>query len=374
MSKYFLVKVKFTGSLFFGQGLEERGPLGNTSNYFLHSNYFPQQTGVRGFLRYLLLQINGILYPAGGKISDEAIKKAVDLIGENSEQVGATGRIRDISPVFLFHKETPLFYRPNEFVETCKNKFIPVALKKNVGKAHLFLQKDGNEGGTPAFYLDGFNAKEGFADGFTDSSGIFTPLGEVFKRHLISGNRNSKDGTPDDEAFYKQEFLVMPKEYSFGFWMEVDEMVPDGSTLPVNESRIFSVMGKEQKEVLVHFQETDEMPDFQMCLHDSSLKGNKILLLSDAMVSTGFEERCLFAINQFTPFRHIRSSVKNTTDYAAINQKESKEGEISGSTRRSENKYILKRGSVLFLKDDETSFLNNDEFKKIGYNCFTRIK
>lgn len=364
MSKIYLVKIKFTDYFFFGQGIESRGPLGNSANYFLHSGLFPQQTGVRGFLRYVLLQMNDILFPGEIPLEKTVLDKIMGLIGKDSQQIGGNkGRLQKISPLFVFQEDEPLIYRPNEFVAHCEKLFHPVSLQPNQGEVFTFLQKSGKFMGSKACLMDGYDAKKGFAEGFTNRSGKFIPLNSIFKTHLISGNRGNKDGTPDDESFYKQEFRALEKSYSFGCWIEMDDSDMEDIHLPLDNSTMFSVMGKEQKEVHIHFSEVEQIPDFQRFLPEYDPEGTKILLLSDALIKEGFEKECLFAVNQFIPFRYIHSSVENTKDYATLNQ-----------NRISKKTFLLKRGSVLYLKGKNIKFLNDNDFKDIGYNYYTQLK
>jgi len=306
--------------------------------------------------------MNDCLYPAGGEIKEEDKEKAIKLIGEDSKAINADiGIIKNISPLFVFKKNEPLFYRPNEFVKQDNELYIPVTLKQKKGKVYSFLQKKISTEGELAYYLDGYNAKHGFSEVFTDSTGNFEPIDKIFKKHLISGNRINEEGVPDDESFYKEEFLYMEKSYSFGCWVSFETESDKDLIVPQDGMTLFSKMGKEQSEVIVKFTKQD-FPEFNKSKQDISSDVTKILLLSDTCVESGFENHCVFATNQNSTFRYIHSSVKNTVDYASLTEK-----------RRSVRKILLKRGSVLYLKNNDTSFLDNSEFNKIGYNYYMHL-
>jgi hypothetical protein len=63
--KTMYLSLKPTGAFFFGgeNTFESRGKV----NYLVRSNPFPQQTGILGLLRHLLLDINGMLDSPGAR-------------------------------------------------------------------------------------------------------------------------------------------------------------------------------------------------------------------------------------------------------------------------------------------------------------------
>ena len=130
-------KFFFGGEKTFGEGKE--------ANYFVRSNYFPQQTGVLGFVRHqLLIQCNDNNIFKNNKIQDK--DKANELIGKTSFRMDNDfafnfGKIKSLSPVFISNNQTYFFPSNKEYHfttskdENCNeikiDEFLEVQLGKN---------------------------------------------------------------------------------------------------------------------------------------------------------------------------------------------------------------------------------------------------
>ena len=90
----------FGGENKFNEGGEVDGD--RRSTYLLHSNPFPQQTGILGMLRNQLLLQNGLLANNNEKVQD--CKKAASLIGEKSFKLAGKndfGVLEQVGMVFM---------------------------------------------------------------------------------------------------------------------------------------------------------------------------------------------------------------------------------------------------------------------------------
>ena len=118
-NKKYIVKLTPHDKFFFGGeksfGQKEDDKKQNT-NYFVKSNYFPQQTGVLGFVRHqLLLQCNNDKIFKDNRIQDKS--KADQLIGKQSFRINEAfefGAIQCISPVFICKNKSNYYFPANK--------------------------------------------------------------------------------------------------------------------------------------------------------------------------------------------------------------------------------------------------------------------
>ena len=146
MNGTFLIKLQpldrffFGGDVTFGQ---------NNEDYFVRSLKYPQQTTLLGMLRYILLLQNDLL-DEKGKVKD--YKKANNLIGTDSfdpnEQGQSFGVIQNLSPIFIYGPEGPLFVQSREFGETTLEDIVTEEKRKR------FTTKSCKNCTTDGYYFD----------------------------------------------------------------------------------------------------------------------------------------------------------------------------------------------------------------------------
>jgi len=381
MSKIYLVKLTPHDKFFFGG--ETTFGEGNV-NYFVKSNYFPQQTSLLGLIRYQLLRQskNGIF--KNNKILEA--DKAAKLIGEESYKFGNGfnfGAIKNLSPVFITNENGDNYFTANKEYqwvvvdkETKKeiNNFVFRQFNKiKKGSSVITVGKDF----IPK--LEKYEAKDGLPDLLIDNSLSIryydykketqnSPFNGVFIEHRQVGIRKNYKGKTEDKAFYVQSFYRLKKGYSFAFILELDDEV----NFSTNE--LVTLGGEQSKfrmEVIKYAKEfRDILPQYE-----SSKNVDKVVLVSDAYVSNKIFVDCDFAVTDTIDFRSIKST-KNTTNYSSMDRTGIKTDELSKTDKYN----FFKRGSVFY--GEETSKIvshlnssdnnNNDKspLQKIGYNNY----
>ena len=178
------------------------------------------------------------------------------------------------------------------------------------------------------------------------------------------GITKKKDGETDEKAFYKQVFYRLAKDYSFGIIAELEDME--------EHSGIVS-MGAEKSPFSISFEKYNEALENQLEIEDSK---HKIVLLSDAFISSYNKADFPFAIFNTKTFRFLKTEVKEITEdkrYYSSDPIKSKK------ITRSKKYNLIEKGSVFYFKDETQmiTFLDklNSEtnFTQIGYNQHKKI-
>jgi CRISPR-associated protein Cmr3 len=386
MSKY-LITLKPLSPFFFG-GENTFGE--DNANYFVHSNYLPQQTTLLGMLRYELLAQNDLLG------TDPVTEDWKSLIGEKSFEknndsfTDKFGCIKNISPVFLIEKGikyipqsldwstlkdtgmvSPVDVSFDTAADVYTNHFHQKkcpALKTSDGKAYdpkqelkpLWVSSDGNAIRQWDFETD-FDNSKGFGNGF-------------FVRKIQTGIHRGKDKSADDEGnFYKQVFCQFKEpDTCFAFYADID--VPTGKEF---KSRIMTMGGERSAfsmQAIILNDNTSFTSDFNKATFQTSrsLRKDVIILTSDAYCSVDILTHCDFAITDTIPFRNIMALQEPGMDYTGMSKDKAKK-KLFKST---ELLYLLKRGSVLFPNEwsKVVKAITNPAFENIGYNKYIEIK
>ncbi len=364
-TKKYLVKLTphqnffFGGERTFGQKTDEKDT--TETNYFVLSNYYPQQTAVLGFVRHqLLLQADNTIFDEN-HIKDES--KAIKLIGDGSFRINRNfpyGKIHSISPVFLckasgdeqdyYFAANKEFQKYTKMNDECEEEDVDKFLE--LGKAN------------GVFLLNGYDPKFDFDDFLVNKKLERLKYDEVFKEQRQVGIRKKYKGGTDDDAYYIQTFFrfeTNDKEprslWSFAFILELDE------TINLTDRAIVPFGGEQQAfkmEVQPDFNTPIEklIPEYQ-----PSKNFDKVVLVSDAFVeSNEILQVAEYAITQTLDFRFLSTNTLQGFNYYNRPNKSSKYN-------------LFKRGSV-FYGDVESieKQLKNKEFQNLGYNIYKRIK
>ncbi|MDX2246833.1 MAG: type III-B CRISPR module-associated Cmr3 family protein [Bacteroidia bacterium] len=354
MSKTYLVKLRPLSSYYFGGELGFGG--GDSRNYLVRSRKWPQQTGLLGMVRYLLLQEKGWLAEKGKPVDPEGKK----IIGDSSFALGDEkagwggkmdfGEIESLSPVFLMKGDEKYYRAPrNHGYDT-----------KPFTDATVWY------GGTPgefqpAIELKGFEAKKGLekADFVTTLAfdKLFTDKA-VFQAVEQTGIEKGEGGETKDQALYKQTFYRLAKDWSFGFYLTVkdDAEIPASARVPFGgEKRLFA------------WEAGLREPQPPWLREPQPPIG--LFLLSDALVSPEILDHCDFAVTETEDFRFLETVAAETVEYSQITRGDKK------APRKSEKYNLLKAGSVLYPKDKTKveTMLHSERLRQIGYNHFTYI-
>jgi len=365
---------------FFGKGSKvETGSYGNNKNYFLNGLQFPQQTSVLGLMRYILLLNNKLLNTNSTNINIQDIQNADSIIGEKSFDGSSQkfGVIDELSPVFITDPSNNHFFlRSKEFVTPIDDEELMPILRGSLNK---FTIKNGSieySNISPFQYnLDNTNSKcysykDPFNEVFINETGGFAFTKDNYNKDINSkwknqsyifsetekiGIRKGENGQTEEEAFYKQTYLQFRNNYCFGFYITLSK-----DLLP--ESTILTTFGKEQLtwKLIIKKQ---EKPPFEAIVFGAEATTNKVLLLSDSVVSPSFIDSIDLSISQITNFANLATTTSNS-NYSGLDK-----------FLRTPNQFIMKRGSVFFIKDKAKfeNAINNPNYYKIGMNNYINV-
>lgn len=299
----------FGGERTFGELTDDEG-----RNYLAYSNPYPQQSGLLGLLRFLLLQENGCL-----PLSDH-VDQATHLIGEKSFHPSVTNRsygaIEQVSPLLisfggvLFRIAHPLSKMEFQWEDTGSCLWSNQSIPKVPVMPH-------------------FDPKKAYPDLLVDENKFFIPFESVFQHSTQVGIKKGSD----TKGYFKQQFYRLREDGAFVFYARLkDSYEFKERDYPVNLSDTIVFFGGEQRQFRVEVEKIGgEMPVFF-----SGGEGNKVCLLSDAFVSPSVFTYCDFAFSDSNVFR---AGLFGSGAF--------------GSKKVSTKYHLLKKGSVLFPKSSE---------------------
>ncbi|MDP2061227.1 MAG: type III-B CRISPR module-associated Cmr3 family protein [Flavobacteriaceae bacterium] len=361
----------------------------NSENYYVRSNYYPQQTTLLGTLRYLLLKSADGLMDKDGKIIDGKEGTANGLIGINSFDTSnhsdGYGKIKKLSPVFVTgpdgdylaqSREFALNWIEDEISGKQRQGIVPLKYRKQKGQSFLA----GNKNFIP--YLEGLKAKTVFPHillnlsnkqmRYSDFSIALrgNPMTGIFiEEEQIGINKKEKEN-----GFYKQVGFRMLDGYGFGFYAEFVEgfnkiqsktikMGADKSWFNVSVAPI-----KNNDSTYELFMNQKPTNIFQ---YPNSPSG-KIVLLSDTYIERDFFNRNIdFALAGTYIFKYLQ------TNRRGIGKKFKNEKAKFYMDKSTQNYELLKKGSVLFvdyarkekiLKEITGNGNTAAAFHQVGYN------
>jgi CRISPR-associated protein Cmr3 len=387
MTKYLICLKPLTPYFFGGENT-----FGNDNqNYFVRSNYLPQQTTLLGFLRYELLLQNNLL-GTNPKESDWA-----SLIGEKSFQkendsfISEFGAIKKISPVFLSNQVESYIpgamdwamtkYLQNETGDCPLDSEIlkPLTLSYlNNGITNL----DGKSGSVPELIANGkpFDPKLKLKSLWVNATGENKRLWDCEKKFQpgkgfengffiqkiqIGINRKLNRAKDDSGDFYKQVYYQLIDNFAFTFFADID--LPAGKKIA---SRLVTMGGEKSTFEMIVTEATDS---FEERFNEKTFttghlrKTNALILTSDAFVEADIPSICDFAITESIPFRNITTISNKVNDYVKIR---------GGNLNKTSNLiFLLKRGSIFYAQDltKLTTAFENKAFQTIGYNQYIKI-
>jgi CRISPR-associated protein Cmr3 len=357
ITKKYLVKLTPYDKFFFGG--EKTFGENNQANYFVVSNYFPQQTGVLGLIRHqLLLQCDNETIFKENKIVSSG---ASNLIGQKSFTIGKDfdfGLIKSLSPIFICdsnaNNTNDAYYFPANKEYHWHEKLNKVCKKEVVKK---FLQISLN----PHPLLIDYKAKFGLPDLLMNKNGKLIQYNDVFKKHKQVGIRKKYDGGTDEKAYYIQTFFrfgedVKKSNYSFSFITELDEKAKFSSQEIV-------VFGGEQQ--IFKMEVVDFDSEFENLTPNYKISDNsdKVVLVNDAYVTGDILKLCEFAVTDTVDFRFLTTS--NNTEEQYYSKKPDKSRKYN----------LYKKGSVFYGDTNKIAIeLENEQLQKIGYNSYKVIK
>lgn len=384
-NKPFLIHLTPTGTFFFG-GEKSLAGTGN-ENYFVRSNYFPQQTTLLGLVRMQLLAAHGLLVdPHYGR----AISKPADsakLIGDTGFRLTHTstyGQIAAIGPCLLARGGA--FFAPMVYSSG-------FAFSEKKGRSASALSDDGPRTFVPD--LQGFDPKntpETYL--FSTAGGPPVKLSEIYcpktrvgitknKKHfawLYPDEKKKPSSESEMEGFFKQVSYYFKSEdgkqpWQFAFIAWVDENAGK-KLLDYSKENPVVWLGGERSAFRFEISELEALPDLAPAFPVLEKDIIRVVLLSDAWsLPDEVYKHCLFAHAEGQDFRFLKSEVSATKNY----YQRGEHVNASESLGRSDKHTLLRRGSVFYCKDGQYAALQTalekaTPFRRIGYNAFAAVR
>ena len=338
----YLVKLKPLSPFFFG------GEQGETADYYLKGGCFPQQTALLGLLRHQLLIQNNLLKE--GVITDKS--KAAGLIGAESFQYNKQqgfGAIQQLSECYIGY--------------TAKNKEDEFCTYIYHSAAQPYTKQAVQVNGY--FIFPGYDPKNDYPGVFTLlKSAEFCPPAfsenEIFGTAERPGIDKNYDGKPRDDAYYKQVWLTMKKDFCFAFYLTLDKNYSNNEVIILKDAVV--TFGKESMPFMMSIMQADSVP----AADEQPVNGqNALYLTSDACLPADVAAGCEVAVTDTIPFRNVINTIAQ--DKAAyFNRKPT-------ATPCSKRLQLYKRGSFFYTKDIAAlaeKIKDQAAFTKIGYNRF----
>jgi CRISPR-associated protein Cmr3 len=360
MTKKYLVKLTPHDKFFFGG--ENTFGEGDKRNYFVKSNYFPQQTTLLGLVRYQLMVQNSKGVFENNKIINT--KEAEKIISNKSFEITdksySFGKILEISPDFISDANGKYLFPANkEYQWVDKEDGIEI-------NNYQLRQYSIREGSSCLFktkeyipYLEKYNPKIELPDLLINSDAVLYNYEKIFIEQKQIGIRKNYEGKTDDDAFYVQTFYKLEKGYSFAFILTLE----DDINFSTNE---LVTIGGEQSKFRMDVEDFSKNYEDLLPKYEKSKNSDKIVLVSDAYVSNDIFDDCDFAVTDTIDFRSMKSSV-DTNNYAKL--------DLTDGVSKSGKYNFFKKGSVFYGKVDNIQQKLNDKnhLKIIGYNHYNIV-
>ncbi len=345
MSKY-IIKFRPVETYFFG-GETTFGDDREEQNYFVSSNYYPQQTTLLGMLRFELLKYHKLL-PLHKHKTEAKIR-----IGENSFSINSKkksfdnikfGDIKNISPLFMTNNNKHYYFG---------NEHADLQLEYEQGKSNTGTKTD------KIPFLPKYDAKKYYPDILISNEKDIKKYNDIFIKQIqvgISKPERNNDET-EENAFYRQTLYRLENNWEFAF---VAELQNTDFGLENNRDKYSNIiaMGGEHSQFYMTIKKIDK--SYNNIFGINAIENSqKAILMSDANVENSVYKHCNFAITQTQNFRFLTF---NNDSYARIPTKSVKYN-------------LLKRGSVFFV-NNKTEFekhFNNNNLTNIGLNIYKFI-
>ena len=333
--KTFLVTLKPLEPYFFGneknfvypKAKDETEKANNSqlsNSYFIKSEYMPSQSTVLGALRYVLLPVK----KSNWDYTEAEKKMNSETIGKNSfnpNQNNDFGKIKSVSPVFLYDGVTALI--PTPFDHICdRKKYTPFSKYSEVK--------------TPdSTYLcaEEYNSKNGVTSDYMQlSDGAIISFDSLF----TSVTRMGINRRVNEKGLFKKTYRQLNNKYAFAVYLDLDDdLAPENTVVYLGQGKSTFALSFEEKENNIE----NEIKQY--------LRDDVVYFLGDAFVFDTVYKNCKFAVTKtktYRAFQRVRNKVsKDTVLYN-----------------------LISAGSVVIPhnKAEFVDFVNNEKVDLIGYN------
>jgi CRISPR-associated protein Cmr3 len=353
--KIYFVRLKPLDSYFFSGRETFNYSSGRESikNYYVKSEYFPQQTTILGMLRKEILIATGY-YKEDRREYSNNLQEIIDLIGEGSfnaeghKNEDGFGKIKNISPIFLYKDGNIFAPAPLDY-----------GLKFEKLEGNCYFNSENKDNKADKDYknfipnLKNYEAKNGLNRKIT-SFNIFEKE-YLFDDIFEEDERIGIDTKAIENGYYRQLYYKLKNNFEFCFFIKLEE-------------DIFGIREKESYKTTVYigaegkpfkFEITKSSLDFEKLVENYKTSKERIVCISDIILN---EDEFYKLKTEVDFILGEKQFFKNYIYRYKDNIKESKPY------------IILKRGSVIYVSKESQKIeeiINKKHIKVIGYNYIT---
>lgn len=334
---------------------------GENLNYYVKSEYFPQQTTILGVMRKQIL-IEKNLYEEDRKKygNKENLNKIIELIGngsfnvsqgESSSNSEGFGKIKEISPIFLYKSGDIFTPAPMDY---------GLGFEKSNGRCCFNSYKSNELTGNKDIYknyipnLKNCNAK----DGLNEKIVCFNPYEKLYSYNevFLPDERIGIDTGVDEDGFYRQRSIKLKSGFEFCFYIEV-EKDENKNIFDENYSDTVYIGGEGRP-----FKLSLEIVKDDILIDKLETGENRIVCISDVLVSEEdfykIKKSSRFVLGKIKYFKNFVTNYEGTTDTSI------------------KPHLLLERGSVIYYEAENDrkeieKIINKKHIKIIGYNYIT---
>lgn len=373
----------FGGRITFGKG--------ESRNYFVRSEYFPQQTTLLGALRFLILKQSKLLDDNGKEKSDTS--RIIGSSGFNHSPIDEDhdyGYIKKLSPIFILGPEQQHFFAQSrefaykeiedEVTDEVQIEQVPLELKKRPDRIAQ------NE---EIWHFDNYQSKFEMPDLLVNAStgqmhlydysveNVNNPQNGFFIPYQQVGNKipdPSSKRQDNEDGFYKQVAYKLLPGFGFGFYADIsytftnlDTIIKLGSDESYFNLKI-NVISESIEDFFHQSPDNPAKPEFvaKNLFKNVNPIDKKIVFLSDAFVPEEIVLGQVFSSLEVLPFKYMETTT-NRGPFPIH-----RAGIALDKSKKTFN--LIKKGSVLYFKSSGKKnealekIRNVKSFHQIGYN------
>lgn len=351
MSTY-LVRLTPQEPYFFGneknlefKGQKNRGQM--TNRYYIKSERTPLQTTLLGAMRYVFLKEKTF------DLSNENVGSESFKIEKDFQDFGV---IKSISPLFLLKGNERLIVTPFDHLKAKKEKKVvdgeekEIRYKMTTYTPFTNYEKISTADGEKWFTPD-FDVKEGLTDSYVYIDGEARKI--VKSDEIFSYvTRVMINKTQDKKAFFKKDYVTLDKDYSFGFYLELDESKMDKKEIEKHiKSQTFVYLGQGKSLFSLKFEEAENDIESKI---KALIGENKVYCFGDTLACNYIYKAAKFAV---VDFRDYRAYATNS----------------DGKVEKGGTLYKLIKAGSVFISDDTSKIVcSHANCEQIGFNIMIK--
>lgn len=325
--------------------------------YFAKSEMFPQQTQLLGMIRKEILRLNNKLlyYKRYTSVPKDWKDKATKIVGSKwySNKEEKMGTIALLSPLYLHHATYGLCVpAPMDYelmLETTGVAYINGIPKKAVA----FKKCNGKY----------FDAKDYLYSKYHSLTGEYVDMNDIFKPQIRTHTQKLHYKEGNEEQLFKVQRYTLDEDYHFVFYLTLNN-----DSYLLDDTKTAVTLGGEESHFIMSVNKTDAIPDIDAYYHKLRSKETRVVLLSDAYISscdaknTVFND-CKVVLSQKRVLRTLQSMRKD------------KQFHFKKSTKT----ILLAKGTVFYPKNEDAlgsicAVLNKSNYQAIGYNQYITLQ